>query len=170
VVHFAVLTCLPPLPPPSLPNASRRWLISAFRCDSHHHVLPRIQTRAGGGPFRRFQGICRRRHIITSGKSITAKMDKRGRDRRKQCRHYYGRRGGIYTPRHPIRFFSLSVADNMYLSCLSCNTIKIVSTTPRSTTGFFQRLQRDSGKCYFSKDTQGYHQRELGNLIICKDI
>ena len=67
-------------------------------------------------------------------------------------------------------------------------TIKIVTTTPRSTTGFFQRLQRGLEKFYFSKDTQGYpretwqfeyfqryprlprdHQRDLGNLIISKD-
>ena len=52
VVDFSVSTRLPPLPP-SRPNASRRWLISVFRCEPHHH-LPRIQTRAGGGPFRRF--------------------------------------------------------------------------------------------------------------------
>jgi hypothetical protein len=45
---------LPPLPPPSRPNASRRWLLSSFRRDCHHHHLPRIQTRAGGGSFRRF--------------------------------------------------------------------------------------------------------------------
>jgi len=90
-------------PPPSRSNASWRWsfssfppsattttplaskrepevVISSFRCDSHHHHLPRIQMRVGGGPFRRFQGICRRRrHVITARESITAKMDKRGR-------------------------------------------------------------------------------------------
>ena len=59
VVIFDLSMRLPP-PPPSCPNASRRWLISGFRHDTHHH-LPRIQTRAGGGPFWRFQGICRRR-------------------------------------------------------------------------------------------------------------
>ena len=45
---------LPPLPPPSCPNASRRRLLSSFRCDCHHHHLPRIQMRAGGGPFQHF--------------------------------------------------------------------------------------------------------------------
>ena len=48
---------------------------------SHHHHLPRIQTRAGGGPFQWFQGICCRCHITTTHKLIMAKMDKRGRGR-----------------------------------------------------------------------------------------
>jgi len=44
-----------PAPPPSLPNASRRRFFLSFRHDSHHHHhLPRVQTRAGGGSFRRF--------------------------------------------------------------------------------------------------------------------
>jgi len=77
-VHFVVSTRLLPPPPPSLPNASQRWFISPCRCDSHH-LLPRIQMRAGGGPFQWFQGICCRRHIITARKSIMAKMNKRGR-------------------------------------------------------------------------------------------
>ena len=51
VVHFGVLMHLPLPPPPSLPNASRRWFISAFRCKSHHYHLPRIQMRARGGFF-----------------------------------------------------------------------------------------------------------------------
>ena len=45
---------LPPLPPPSCPNMSRRQLLLLFQCDCHHHHLPRIQTRARGGPFRHF--------------------------------------------------------------------------------------------------------------------
>ena len=43
-----------PAPPPSHPNASRRWLLSSFRRDCHHHHHPRVQTRAGGGSFCRF--------------------------------------------------------------------------------------------------------------------
>jgi len=45
---------LPPPPPPSRPNASRRWFFLSFRHDSHHYHLPRIQMRAGGGYFCRF--------------------------------------------------------------------------------------------------------------------
>ena len=83
-IHFIISTCLPPPPPPSFRNASWRWFISPFRCASHHYYLPRIQARAGGGPFQRFQGIRRHRHhIITTRESITAKIDKRGRGRRK---------------------------------------------------------------------------------------
>jgi len=54
-VDFSDLsTRLPPPPPPSCPNASRGWIFSMFRrvCQPHH--LPRIQTQAGGGFFRRF--------------------------------------------------------------------------------------------------------------------
>jgi len=40
--------------PPSCPNVSRRWCFLFFRHVTHHHLLPRIQTRAGGGVFRRF--------------------------------------------------------------------------------------------------------------------
>jgi len=106
-VHFIVSTCLLPPPPPSLPNASWRWFISPCRCDSHHHLLPRIQTQAGGGPFQRFQGICCRHHIITARESIMAKMNKRGRGRRKQCRHYYGHDEGVAFIPHaaPFDFF-----------------------------------------------------------------
>jgi hypothetical protein len=43
-----VLTSLPPPPSPS--NASQRW----FRCHYHHLHLPRVQMRAGGGLFGRF--------------------------------------------------------------------------------------------------------------------
>jgi len=98
---------------------------------------------------------------------------------------YYSRdEGAAFTPHAaPFDFFLLSVVNNMYLGH---NTIKIICTTPGSTTGFFQRLQRGPGKSYFSKATQGYsresqgmlifpryprdHQRDLGNLIIFKDI
>jgi len=45
---------LRPLPPPSRPNASRRWFFLYFRHVTHHHRLPRVQTRAGGGVFRSF--------------------------------------------------------------------------------------------------------------------
>ena len=45
---------LPPLPPPSHLDASQRWSISAFRCTSHYHHLPRFQMRAGGSSFWRF--------------------------------------------------------------------------------------------------------------------
>jgi len=47
----AVSTPLPPLPPPSHPNASRRWTCLAFQYVCHHYYLPRVQTRTGGGPF-----------------------------------------------------------------------------------------------------------------------
>ena len=49
---FVLSTCHPP--PPSHPIVSRRWCFSFFRHVSRHHHLPRIQTRAGGGFFRRF--------------------------------------------------------------------------------------------------------------------
>jgi len=45
---------LPPPPPPSHPNASWRWFFSLFQPDSHHHYLPRVQARARGSFFRRF--------------------------------------------------------------------------------------------------------------------
>ena len=56
-----------------------------------------------------------------------------------------------HTPPHSIFF---SFCSQQYVFRLY--TIKIVITTPRSTTGFFQRLQRGLGRSYFSKDTQGY--------------
>jgi len=54
VVFFCVSTRHPPPSPPSRSNASRRWCFSAFRHPCNHHHLPRVQTRAGGGVFRRF--------------------------------------------------------------------------------------------------------------------
>ena len=57
VVFFILSTHLPPPPPPSHPNASRGWFCSAFRHVSHHHHLPRVQTRAGGSSFRRFDRL-----------------------------------------------------------------------------------------------------------------
>ena len=48
---LTVSTDLPPPPPPSRPNASWRWFFRLFRPTYHHHHLPRIQTRAGGGFF-----------------------------------------------------------------------------------------------------------------------
>jgi len=77
VVIFSISTRLPPLPPPSRPNASRRWSFSAvstrlpppppplrsnaswrwsFLAFQHvrHHHLPRTQTRAGGDSFQHF--------------------------------------------------------------------------------------------------------------------
>jgi hypothetical protein len=33
-------------------KCERRWFFSSFRRDSHHHYLPRVQTRAGGSHFR----------------------------------------------------------------------------------------------------------------------
>ena len=80
-VHFIVSTHLPPPPPPSFRNTSQTWFISPFRHASHHYHLPCIQAQAGGGPFQWFQGIRRRRHIITACESIMAKIDKRGRGR-----------------------------------------------------------------------------------------
>jgi hypothetical protein len=89
-------------------------------------------------------------------------------------------RCSYHTPPHSIFF---SFCSQQYVFRLY--TIEIVITTPRSTPGFFQRLQRGLGRSYFSKDTpdrlgnlniskdtQGYprdHQRDLGNLIISKD-
>jgi hypothetical protein len=43
---------LPPPPPPSRPNTSWRWFLWLFQHVRRHH-LPRVQTRAGGGYFRR---------------------------------------------------------------------------------------------------------------------
>jgi hypothetical protein len=55
VVTVVVSTRLPPPPPPpSCPNASQRWFFSLFQPDSHHHYLPRVQARAGGSFFWRF--------------------------------------------------------------------------------------------------------------------
>jgi len=50
VVLSSVSTDPPPPPPPSCPNASWRWFFRWFRRPHHHH-LPRVQTRAGGGIF-----------------------------------------------------------------------------------------------------------------------
>jgi len=96
VVFFGVSTCHPPPPPPSRPNASRRWFFSffsSFRCVTHHlhppscpnasrrwcflffrhithhHLLPRIQTQAGGGVFRRFDAS------PTTSTSLTSKRE-----------------------------------------------------------------------------------------------
>jgi len=208
MILFSISTRIPP-PPPSCPNASRRWSISAFRRTSHHHLLPRVQMRARGGPFCCFDvppttttSLASKRElevVLFGGFKASAaaatspppanrqqrkwirggEADKRnvgrasrmiGRDTRKegqgvnddllivvpqssrQCPPlsfvrgflvWLRRRGGVYTTHHPIRFFSLSVVHNMYLGY---NTIKIVSTTPRSTTRFFQRLHRGPGK------------------------
>ena len=49
VVFCRLSTPFPPPPPPSHPNASWRWSFSPFSTACHHHHLPRIQTRAGGG-------------------------------------------------------------------------------------------------------------------------
>jgi len=57
VVFFVFLDRLPLPPPPSRPNASRRWCFVAFR-HIHHHLLPRIQMRAGGGLFLSFSTAC----------------------------------------------------------------------------------------------------------------
>jgi len=55
-VDFSMVsTPLPPLPPPSHPNASRRWTFLAFQHVWHHHHLPRIQMRAGGRLFSGFK-------------------------------------------------------------------------------------------------------------------
>ena len=39
---------------PSCPNVSQRWIFQWFQCRFHCFHLPHIQTRAGGGPFWRF--------------------------------------------------------------------------------------------------------------------
>jgi len=54
VVFFVLPAPLPPPPSPLRPNASRRWSFSSFRRASHLHHLPRVQMRAGGGHFHRF--------------------------------------------------------------------------------------------------------------------
>jgi len=95
----AILMHLPPPPPPSHPNVSWRWFFrlfdhlchhhhlprvqtragggrfQPFRHDSHHLHLPRVQMRAGGGQFQRFRGVCRRRHITATRELTTAQMD-----------------------------------------------------------------------------------------------
>ena len=53
-IFSTFLTRLPPPPPPSHPNVSQRWIFSTFRHVYRHHHLPCVQTRAGGGFFRRF--------------------------------------------------------------------------------------------------------------------
>jgi len=54
VVFFRFSMHLPPPPPPSHPNARRRWFFRLFRWTRHHHHLPWVQTRDGGGPFNGF--------------------------------------------------------------------------------------------------------------------
>ena len=68
VVFFVLSTRHPPPPPPSHSDASWRWFFSTFRHVFRHHHLPRIQTRAGGGSFRRFD---------TSPTTTTSLMSKR---------------------------------------------------------------------------------------------
>ena len=56
VVLSAVSTRLPPLPPPSHPNASWRWFFHLFQQTCNHHHLPCIQTQDRGGSFICFDG------------------------------------------------------------------------------------------------------------------
>ena len=56
VVLFGISTRLPPLPPPSCPNASRSWIFQLFRYHCHCHCHPwRVQVTR-----------CRRCDIITA--------------------------------------------------------------------------------------------------------
>ena len=52
---MVVSTRLPPPPPPLCSNVSRSWCFSVVLIACHHHHLPRIQTRDGGGIFRSFR-------------------------------------------------------------------------------------------------------------------
>jgi len=52
VVFFGFLTQLPPSPPPSHANASRRRCLPSFSTTCHHYHPPRVQMRAGGCVFR----------------------------------------------------------------------------------------------------------------------
>ena len=199
----------------------------AFRRASHRHLLPRVQMRAGGGPFCRFDmppttttslaSKCelevvlfggfkaspaattsplpanrQRRKWIRGGEADERNVGRAsrmiGRDTREEGQGanddllvvvpqssrqwpplsfvrgflvWPRRRGGVYTTRRPIRFFSLFVVNNMYLGY---NTIKIVSTAPRSTTKFFQRLQRPREVLFF----QSYPRLSQGSLIFPK--
>ena len=54
VVFSTLSPRLPPPPPPSRPNTSRRWCFLTLHHVSTHHLLPRVQTRAGGGSFSMF--------------------------------------------------------------------------------------------------------------------
>ena len=78
VVNFSVLTRLPPPPPPLHPNVSGGGPFCHF--DVPPTTTSSLASKcAGGGLFRRFQGVCHRRHITTARESTMAKMDKRGR-------------------------------------------------------------------------------------------
>ena len=50
-VVFVSVSAHPPPPPPLRTSASWRWTFSTFRHVCRHHLLPRIQIRAGGGFF-----------------------------------------------------------------------------------------------------------------------
>ena len=90
VVNFGVSTRLPPPPPPSHPNASGGGPFCRF--DVPPTTTSSLASKhAGGGLFRRFQGICRRRHITTARKSTTAKMDKRGEADERRASRMIGR-------------------------------------------------------------------------------
>jgi hypothetical protein len=131
VVFFGVSTRLPP-PPPSRLNASWRWCFSVLQRGSHHHHLPRIQTRAGGGPFRRF------RRDVGSGEGgelddwegheggargdddllVVVPQSSRQRPPLSFVRGFLlwpQRRGGFIPHAAPFNFFSFSVVSNMYL-------------------------------------------------------
>jgi hypothetical protein len=55
--------------PPSHPNASRRWTFLAFQHVCHYHHLPRVQMRAGGGPFDDFNATA------TASTSLASKRE-----------------------------------------------------------------------------------------------
>ena len=57
VVLSSVSTDPPSPPPPLRPNVRWRWSFQWFQLDCHHHHLPCVQTRDGGGSFSSFDPI-----------------------------------------------------------------------------------------------------------------
>jgi len=103
VVFFCRFDRLPPLPPPSHPNASRRW--SFLPVSMRLRMIGRDTRRVEG------QGVT----TTCSSLSLRALINK-------TPSHLWGgfllwprQRGGVHITRRPIRFFSLSVVNNMYL-------------------------------------------------------
>ena len=97
------------LPSPSRPNASRRWNFQRFQRCFHRlkpSTLPRILTRAGGGPFSRFNTSA------TTTTSLASKCESEGRGTfqwfQRHCHrfhlpHIQTRAGGrILTPPPPL--------------------------------------------------------------------
>jgi len=116
---LSVIPSTPLPPPPSRPNANWRWFFWAFqRVCHHHHLLPRVPTRAGGGFFWLFQHIYHRHHLPR----IQMRAGTFGVYRRWGVSFpWYQRRSSVKLTLRPVQLFSLA-------SGMACNFVALFTT------------------------------------------